>query len=68
MVRDGAIVGDMVMALFAFPLALKNPGRLFDYCHLLDGKLVDYLSLQLILLVERYQTRMVPLVPRLYSP
>lgn len=31
MVRDGVILGDMLMALFAFPCTLKNPCRLFEY-------------------------------------
>lgn len=31
-VRDCPVVGDVLMALFAFPGSLTNPGDLFDYC------------------------------------
>ena len=31
-VRDCAVVGNMLMTLFAFPGSFKNPGYLFDYC------------------------------------
>jgi len=30
-VRDGVVFGDVLMALFAFPRALKNPCHLFEY-------------------------------------
>ena len=30
-VRDGVVFGDVLMALFAFPRALKNPCYLFEY-------------------------------------
>ena len=30
-VRHGVVLGDMLMALFAFPRALKNPCYLFEY-------------------------------------
>ena len=30
-VRDGVVLGNVLMALFAFPRALKNPCYLFEY-------------------------------------
>jgi len=30
-IRDGVVLGDTLMALFAFPPALKNPCYLFEY-------------------------------------
>jgi len=46
-VRDGVVLGDILMALFAFPRALKNLSYLFEYSgHLMSyGNLVTY-SLQ----------------------
>ena len=47
MVRDGVVLGDVLMALFAFPRALKNPCYLFEYSghFMFDGNLVTH-SLQ----------------------
>jgi len=34
MVRDGAIVGDILMTMFTFPGLLENPGYLLNcFCH-----------------------------------
>jgi hypothetical protein len=41
-VRDGMVLGDVLMTLFAFPRALKNPCYLFKYSghFMFDGNLV----------------------------
>ena len=44
MVRDGVVLGNVLMALFAFPRALKNPCYLFEYSghFMFDGNLVTH--------------------------
>jgi hypothetical protein len=43
-VRDGMVLGDTLVALFAFPRVLKNPCYLFKYSghFMFDGNLVTH--------------------------